>query len=354
MDTSKQERQYNEAFEEEKRLEKIINEIHGEMISFSRGKMTNDEAIQTYDRFLKIMEKYYDREAFEKRYNVHDKEPRNEMGGEPYSEKEYRYMHKEEFEEYDKVVGIIEAITKEKNKLEAGKRAEIEVQNDVKLFLDKAKILHNCRFVVDVEIDMLIIATKGIFCVEIKGWGENAEFTESGYLKSENKSVDVAGRMRRYQYCIEKLLEKGVSYDIEIIPLLLWQNRKSEIKSNFKKIPICYKNTLEDEIFTRDDVLSNDEVDLIYACLKEEVKVERKYDILLDKKTVDYYEEILTRDLRKEFKEQKEIRKKRYKNLQEKKNHPIRYVTKSIGKGIGTGVAIVATVAGFAFIVKDD
>lgn len=252
---------------------------------------------------------------------------------------------------------MIEAITKEKNKLEAGKRAEVEVQNDVKLFLDKAKILHNCRFVVDdvdVEIDMLIIATKGIFCVEIKGWGENAEFTESGYLKSEKKSVDVAGRMRRHQYCIEKLLEKVVNCDIEIIPLLLWQNRKSEIKSNFKKIPICYKNTIEDEIFTRDDVLSNDEVDLIYARLKEEVKEERKYDILLDKKTVDYYEEILTRDLRKEFKEQKEIREKRYKKLQEKKNHPIRYVTKSIGKGIGTGVAIVVTVAGFAFIVKED
>lgn len=102
------------------------------------------------------------------------------------------------------------------NKREKNWKREKGQRNDVKLFLDKAKILHNRHFIVndiDVEIDMLIIATKGIFCVEIKNWGENAEFTESGYLKSERKNQPV-----RY---VTKNIGKGIVVVTSVLAFII-------------------------------------------------------------------------------------------------------------------------------------
>lgn len=336
MDTSKQERKYNEALAEEKKIEKIINEINKELSFFSGEKMTNDGAIRAYENILKIVNKYFDREEFEKHYC-----------------EEYRSLYEEKFQRYDKIIEITDRITKEKEILEAGRRGEIEIQNDVKLFSDKIKMLYNCHFIaadIDVEIDMIIVSTKGIFCIEVKNWGEDAELTEKGYLKSKRKNIDVAGRLRRHQHCLRRMLETVVDNELVIKPILLWQNNKSKIDDKFGKVPICYKNTLEEIIFKGDDIFSNNEIELIYTKLKDSLREERKYDTLIDKKFIEDLEYLLTKTFKQELEQQKEIRERRYKKLQEKKNHPFIYTTKNIGKAIGAVIPIVLT----AVILKDD
>lgn len=122
------------------------------------------------------------------------------------------------------------------------------------LALDKnVRILYNIAIQdgeAQTEYDAIVLAPYGVFVVEVKNYSESMRITETGMLeKLENPGFqyNLAGRMN----CKEYLLRKALA---NILPathyhgLLLYANEYSRLVDDFKRIQICYRNTVVQDI----------------------------------------------------------------------------------------------------------
>lgn len=253
------------------------------------------------------------------------------------------------------VLDKMEEIEKEYGRLKKGMEGETKVRESVNLFSDKVKIIQNGHFIfdgIDVEVDLMIVSKKGVFCIEVKNWRNDAVLDEKGFLNGK----DLVGQMNRHRHCLRRMLEKGLEKEVPVYSIFLWQNKSSELEVKFSDITVCYSNTLESEIFSDkyEDLLNEEQIKVIDNFLTFNKKSERKYELVVDKTFLNIFKDVATFIYDTEIdKMQKESDKLSYK-INEKENHPGKYYTKEIGRGIGIGVTALASVIAFAFIVKDD
>lgn len=217
-------------------------------------------------------------------------------------------------------------IEKRRNSLQAGKKAEKEAVSALKLWNNKVEFLANARFIfedIDVEEDLIVIASTGVFSIEVKNWKGSAVLNQNGILYSkENKkySIDIIKQGNMHCYCLRCLLEKESAMNEKgaknhVYPIILWQNNFSDLEDNFKKVPVCCTNTLEDEIMNcskYEICFSEEDIEKIYSLLLKSKMPERQYPINSDLETfVDDYSSILKKIIEDEYQKEFDLNKQR-------------------------------------------
>lgn len=230
------------------KLESRLNESRGELY-------TNSEAIIQYERLLEIID-------------THITNERSRIA----------------------ISSYIEDIEKELKILKAGRRAEKNAADSIKIWTGKVRYLCNARFIyddVDVEEDIIIIAPTGIFSIEVKNWKDNAKLNRNGILTTESgrgESIDIVNQVKRHCFCLRMILEQeNVLPSNECIyPIILWQNNFSKLEDDFNRIPICCANTLEEEVLDYSKyqrILTDEDIERIYEILNSKKADERKYPL---------------------------------------------------------------------------
>lgn len=122
------------------------------------------------------------------------------------------------------------------------------------LALDKnVRILYNIVIQngdVQTEYDAIILAPYGVFAVEVKNYNESMRITESGILeKLENPDFqyNLGGRMNCKEYLLRKVLGDSLPA-AHYHGLLLYANESSRLVDDFRRIQICYRNTVVQDI----------------------------------------------------------------------------------------------------------
>lgn len=122
------------------------------------------------------------------------------------------------------------------------------------LALDKnVRILYNIAIQdgdAQTEYDAIILAPYGVFAVEVKNYNESMRITESGMLeKLENPDFqyNLGGRMNCKEYLLRKVLADSLPA-AHYHGLLLYANEYSRLVDDFKRIQICYRNTVVQDI----------------------------------------------------------------------------------------------------------
>lgn len=294
------------------KLESRLNESRGELY-------TNSEAIIQYERLLEIID-------------THITNERSRIA----------------------ISSYIEDIEKELKILKAGRRAEKNAADSIKIWTGKVRYLCNARFIyddVDVEEDIIIIAPTGIFSIEVKNWKDNAKLNRNGILTTESgrgESIDIVNQVKRHCFCLRMILEQeNVLPSNECIyPIILWQNNFSKLEDDFNRIPICCANTLEEEVLDYSKyqrILTDEDIERIYEILNSKKADERKYPLEVKDKVIDYLLSTV-----KEEMEKNPVRDK-LKNEIDKLEHPIKNLGKNVGEVAGVGafcaIAVLASLA---------
>lgn len=122
------------------------------------------------------------------------------------------------------------------------------------LALDKnVRILYNIAIQdgeAQTEYDAIILAPYGVFAVEVKNYNESMRITESGMLeKQENPDLqyNLGGRMNCKEYLLRKVLGDRLPA-AQYHGLLLYANEYSRLTDDYKRIRICYRNTIVQDI----------------------------------------------------------------------------------------------------------
>lgn len=122
------------------------------------------------------------------------------------------------------------------------------------LALDKnVRILYNIAIQdgdAQTEYDAIVLAPYGVFTVEVKNYSESMHITESGMLErleSPDFQYNLGGRMNCKEYLMRKVLADVLSA-AHYHGLLLYANEYSRLVDDFKRIPICYRNTIVQDI----------------------------------------------------------------------------------------------------------
>lgn len=257
----------------------------------------------------------------------------------------------------------IQQVKNQLNMLEKGKRGEIETFQSMELLGPKVKIIKNARFLydgVDVEQDLIVIASTGIFAIEVKNWKNDATLTSAGILQSNvnsSRKIDVITQIRRHRHCLERMINESsyimneIGRTFTVHPIILWQNKDSSLKDKFQKVPICCVNDLEYEIGNTKkypETLTKNEVDLLYEFIKGKQIPPRKYPLNIDD---DFYESFINSavsiympEILDETDKQKSliIEKEKWETIiDEKENHLVKYSVKKVGRDLW-GVAKIA------------
>ena len=246
------------------------------------------------------------------------------------------------------VLDKMEEVEKEYGHLKKGMEGETKVRESVNLFSDKVKIIQNGHFIfddIDVEVDLILISKKGVFCIEEKNWRDDAVLDEKGFLNGK----DLVGQMNRHRHCLRRMLEEGLKKGVPVYSIFLWQNKSSELEVKFSDIAVCYSNTLESEIFSDkyEDLLNEEQIKVIDNFLTFNKKSERKYELVVDKTFLNIFKDVATFIYDTEINiTRKEADKLSYK-INEKENHPAKYYTKKMGKGVVGVGSLVLMAVGF-------
>ena len=122
------------------------------------------------------------------------------------------------------------------------------------LALDKnVRILYNIAIQdgdAQTEYDAIVLAPYGVFAVEVKNYNESMRITESGMLeKLENPDFqyNLGGRMNCKEYLLRKVLANSLPA-AHYHGLLLYANEYSRLVDDFKRLQICYRNTVVQDI----------------------------------------------------------------------------------------------------------
>lgn len=306
---------------------------------------TNVDAIYQYGTLIRLGKSYIDKEKITR-----------------YCKEKYIEIP----QEVQYVLDKMEEVEKEYGRLKKGIEGETKVRESVNLFSDKVKIIQNSHFIfddIDVEVDLLIISKKGVFCIEVKNWRDDAVLDEKGFLRrkrnneEEKDGKNIVGQMKRHKHCLRRMLEKGLGKEVPVYSVFLWQNNSSKLEVKFSDITVCYTNTLEDEIFNNDheDMLNEEQLIVLENFLNFNRKSERKYKLVVDKTFFKTFKDVATFIYDTELDiVRKEADKLSYK-INEKEKHPGKYYTKKVVgntvKGIGVTLVAIATVLA---VTKDD
>lgn len=122
------------------------------------------------------------------------------------------------------------------------------------LALDKSlRILYNIAIQdgdAQTEYDAIVLAPYGVFAVEVKNYNESMRITESGMLEkleNPNFQYNLGGRMNCKEYLLRKVLKDALPA-AHYHGLLLYANEYSRLVDDFKRIQICYRNTVVQDI----------------------------------------------------------------------------------------------------------
>lgn len=122
------------------------------------------------------------------------------------------------------------------------------------LALDKnVRILYNIAIQdgdAQTEYDAIVLAPYGIFALEVKNYNESMRVTESGMLeKLENPDFqyNLGGRMNCKEYLLRKVLADALPA-AHYHGLLLYTNEYSRLVDDYKRIQICYRYTVVQDI----------------------------------------------------------------------------------------------------------
>lgn len=272
----------SEIEKESAKLESKLNELKGTLY-------TNSEAIIKYEHLLKTLD--------DSILNVLD----NDIEGEEIRKKFSSYIND---------------IEKELKILKAGKRAEKGAIDSLKLWRNDICYLSNIRFIyddVDVEEDLIVITSTGIFSIEIKNWKKSAKLNSNGILVSKSEKgerIDIVNQVKRHCFCLHKILDEAnilsIPKDREFIyPIILWQHELSELKDEFHKIPICCANTLEDEVFDYSKYpkcFTDEDINKIYNILDSKREEERKYPLVIPDEFIDLFLSIIREGVNRDSK----------------------------------------------------
>ncbi len=198
--------------------------------------------------------------------------------------------------------------------LEFGQKGEDRAAEAMELLGNRVISLQNLRLKynnLDIEHDLVIIAPTGVFSVEVKNKRNNGTISEKGILKSGSHSENLIEQIRRHTNSLGRHLEEiykkqpQMKKKLKVYPIILWANDRSNVKDQFREVPVCYINRLEYEIFKKNKYtanLSRKEMEDISSRLKKRKQQNRLYPLCVDK---DYLEE-LTEHCLEELKQQME------------------------------------------------
>ena len=332
---AKLEEKYQQKLKKENELIEMRKGVLGTIDScclLKDNEYTNTDAIYQYGTLLRLAKEYIDKEKI------------------------MQYCESNSIEvpeELQCVLDKMEEVEKEHGSLKKGLEGETKVRESVNLFSDKVKIIQNGRFIfddIDIEVDLILVSKKGVFCLEVKNWKDDAVLDEKGFLRREKDNEEekngknIVGQMKRHRHCLRRMLEKGLGKEIPVYSVFLWQNNNSKLEIEFSDIIVCYTNTLENKIFNNDyeDVLSEEQLKVIEECLNFNKKSERKYELKVDKAFLEIFKNVATFIYDTEIDIVRKKADKLSHKINQKENHPIIYYTK---KGV---VLVMVTFVGIA------
>lgn len=197
--------------------------------------------------------------------------------------------------------------------LEFGQKGENRAAEAIALLGNRVLSLQNLRLKynnLDIEHDLVIIAPTGIFSVEVKNKRHNGTISEKGILKSGTHSENLIEQIRRHTNSLSRHLEEiykkqpQMKKKLKVYPIILWANDRSNVKDQFREVPVCYINRLEYEIFKKDKYtaqLSRNEMENICSRLKKRKQQNRLYPLCVDKDYLEELTECCLADLKKQM-----------------------------------------------------
>lgn len=270
-------------------------------------------------------------------------------------------------------INTIDQITNKLKGLRAGKRGEKNVCKVIQLFDDKVMYISNfrCKYdELDTENDLIVISQCGVFTLEIKNWEKSACVTNRGFLVTEQgENSNVVEQQIRHCSALRKILEKHLDgIDMDIFPILVWENQKSDIQDNYGKIPICFPNDVSYEILNTEKYPGNYSKKMqrkIYNILLNENLGSRSYPHGIERESFinsfiqgaykNFEESLLPIKQQKNKIELLEeqicvLKAKEAKMLKEKKEHPVRYSVKVTGKKAAKGTGKILKNVGITIL----
>ena len=165
-----------------------------------------------------------------------------------------------------------------------GINGEKDAKNKLKLLDcdDNNQILENVQLEdedIQAEYDFIVIATYGMFVIEVKNWKGIIKISSDGFIsRSDDRDVvyDFSGNMSVKEALLRKCLKEYFPTNYQCI--LYFPNEQSQLEGNYSLFPIVRGGGISYEIRsynTNEEVLSKEEINKVADIIRSSQKDQR-------------------------------------------------------------------------------